>query len=73
MEKLWSPWRSKYIDSLKDKNLDEGCIFCDASKKDISDLDNLLVHKSELTFTLLNLYPYNNGHLMIVPVSYNFV
>jgi len=67
MEKLWSPWRSKYIDSLKDKNPDEGCIFCNASKKDIYDLDNLLVHKSELTFTLLNLYPYNNGHLMIVP------
>lgn len=67
MEKLWSPWRSKYIESLSEKKDDDKCIFCEAAKNDVNDPENLLVRKGELTFTLLNLYPYNNGHLMIIP------
>lgn len=67
MEKLWSPWRSKYIESLSEKKDDDKCIFCEAAKNDVNDPENLLVCKGESTFTLLNLYPYNNGHLMIVP------
>lgn len=67
MQKLWSPWRSQYIESFKNGKRPESCIFCDAAKQNIDDDENLLVNKSELTFTLLNLYPYNNGHLMIVP------
>jgi ATP adenylyltransferase len=67
MEKLWSPWRSKYIESLSKKRDDDECIFCEAAKNDVDDPENLLVRKGELTFTLLNLYPYNNGHLMIIP------
>ena len=67
MEKLWSPWRSKYIESLSEKTSDDECIFCEAAKNDVNDPENLLVRKGELTFTLLNLYPYNNGHLMTVP------
>ena len=67
MEKLWSPWRSKYIESLSEKKDDDECIFCEAAKNDVNDPENLLVRKGELTFTLLNLYPYNNGHLMVVP------
>jgi ATP adenylyltransferase len=67
MNKLWSPWRSEYIDSFKNDEESKGCIFCEAAKQDIEDLTNLLVNKGNLTFTLLNLYPYNNGHLMVVP------
>lgn len=67
MEKLWSPWRSKYIESLSEEKDDGKCIFCEAAKNDVNDPENLLVRKGESTFTLLNLYPYNNGHLMIVP------
>ena len=67
MEKLWSPWRSKYIKSLSEEKDDDKCIFCEAAKNDVNDPENLLVRKGESTFTLLNLYPYNNGHLMIVP------
>jgi ATP adenylyltransferase len=67
MEKLWAPWRSKYIESLSGKDSENGCIFCDAAEYDVDDIDNLLVHKSKFTFTLLNLYPYNNGHLMVIP------
>ena len=67
MENLWSPWRSKYIESLSEEKDDDKCIFCEAAKNDVNDPENLLVRKDESTFTLLNLYPYNNGHLMIVP------
>jgi ATP adenylyltransferase len=67
MEKLWSPWRSQYIDSFRDKSPKSGCFLCDAWKFNVDDTDNLLVHKGKLVFTILNLYPYNNGHLMIVP------
>ena len=67
MERLWSPWRSQYIDSIQEKDKSEGCVLCQAVLKGKDAIDNLVVDKGELTFTILNLYPYNNGHLMIVP------
>jgi ATP adenylyltransferase len=67
MKNLWSPWRSKYIESFKEKQSGGECIFCEAREKEVSDLNNLVVHKSKNTFVIMNLYPYNNGHLMIVP------
>ena len=70
MDKLWSPWRSQYIDSFMDKHKKKGCIFCALCKYEVDDADNLLVEKGELTFTMLNLYPYNNGHLMVVPYEH---
>lgn len=67
MKNLWSPWRSKYIESFKDEQSSGQCIFCEALSFEVSDLNNLVVNKARLTYTLLNLYPYNNGHLMVVP------
>ena len=67
MNNLWSPWRSKYIESFKNENEKGSCIFCEVVDKEITDNNNLLVTKSFLTITMLNLYPYNNGHLMIIP------
>jgi len=70
MEKLWSPWRSKYIESFKSDEDKSKCIFCQMVDLNPTDKDNLLIDNSERTFTVLNLYPYNNGHLMIVPKSH---
>uniref|UniRef100_A0A832G664 HIT domain-containing protein n=1 Tax=Ignavibacterium album TaxID=591197 RepID=A0A832G664_9BACT len=67
MEKLWSPWRSKYIESFKSDEDKSKCIFCQMVDLNPFDKDNLLVHQGKLAFIVLNLYPYNNGHLMIVP------
>jgi len=67
MEKLWSPWRSQYIESFSDPLKDSACVFCSAGKEEIETTDCLIVHKAAHTFTILNLYPYNNGHLMVVP------
>ncbi len=67
MERLWSPWRSQYIDSIQETDKSKGCVLCEASCKQENDKENLVVEKGELTFTVLNLYPYNNGHMMVVP------
>jgi ATP adenylyltransferase len=67
MEKLWSPWRSKYIESFKTDEDKTICIFCQMLTLIPKDSDSLLVDMGIYTFTVLNLYPYNNGHLMIVP------
>jgi ATP adenylyltransferase len=65
MEKLWSPWRSQYIESFGGEKK-EACIFCSAPAES-ADNNSLIVHLGNLTYTILNLYPYNNGHLMVVP------
>jgi len=64
MKKLWAPWRFEYIASANDT--DEECIFC-TKPKESNDEQNLITYRSQHSFIMLNKYPYNNGHLMIVP------
>lgn len=59
---LYSPWRLQYIISEKENQ----CIFCvKPNSKD--DAKHLILYRTELSFVIMNLYPYNNGHLMVVP------
>ena len=60
MNKLWAPWRITYIKGKKEK----GCIFCRALKSKAKDY---VVIENKYSFAMLNLYPYNNGHLMVAP------
>ena len=62
MDKLWAPWRINYINRKKQT----GCIFCQALSEK-KDKKNFIVLRSEYCFAILNTYPYNNGHVMIVP------
>ncbi len=62
MDRLWAPWRIKYINQKKQK----GCIFCKVFREK-KDKKNFVVLRSKYCFAILNTYPYNNGHLMIVP------
>ncbi|HEY0728628.1 MAG TPA: HIT domain-containing protein [Pyrinomonadaceae bacterium] len=66
MQRLWSPWRSKYIASGVDSQK-EGCVFCSIAADPDGDAANFVLHRGEHAFVLLNLYPYITGHLMIVP------
>lgn len=67
MKKLHSPWRSKYIESFYESNKDANhCIFCEALNSK-NDEKYLIVSRSKLSFAIMNIYPYNSGHLMIVP------
>lgn len=63
--RLWTPHRIAYIESGGDKADDGGCVFCTAPT--LSDEDALIVHRGELAYALLNLFPYNSGHLLVVP------
>jgi ATP adenylyltransferase len=65
MEKpLWAPWRMEFIRSEKPK----GCIFCEfPAAPEADDRRNLVVHRSAHAFTCLNRYPYNSGHVMVIP------
>ena len=62
MDRLWSHWRLEYVTSTKP---DTGCVFCDAPRP--PNPDSLIVYERKTCFVILNLYPYNNGHLMVVP------
>ena len=64
MDTLWAPWRMRYISTID--TTDEGCIFC-TKPRDTRDRDNLILLRGAHVFVIMNLYPYNNGHLMIVP------
>ena len=66
MDFLWAPWRSKYVaDSSKSKK-DVNCIFCEFPKQN-EDEKNLIVYRSKYAYVILNRFPYNPGHVMVVP------
>lgn len=64
-EKLWAPWRMKYINGI-DTGESGGCVFCELPKQH-DDHAACIVHRGATCFTVLNIFPYNNGHLMVVP------
>ena len=66
MDRLWSPWRARYIASGVDSQGGE-CVFCRIARDSERDEENLVLHRGTHAFVLLNLYPYISGHLMIVP------
>ena len=65
MKRLWSPWRMEYILSKKGRE----CIFCDKTA-DNDDKSNYILHRGKKCYVMLNLYPYNNGHLMVIPYQH---
>ncbi|GMT42382.1 MAG: hydrolase [bacterium] len=67
MKHIWAPWRLDYVLGPKEKE----CIFCCKPKQDRNrDGENLILYRGELNFIILNLYPYNNGHLMVTPYKH---
>ncbi|HEY8455173.1 MAG TPA: HIT domain-containing protein [Actinopolymorphaceae bacterium] len=67
-QRLWAPHRMAYIlgeNKPRGEGPADGCPFCDIPKRD--DGSGLIVRRGEVTYCVLNLYPYNPGHLMICP------
>jgi len=62
---LWAPWRSGYILGKKEK----GCIFCNRIKRR-QDKKDYIVYRGEKNFVILNRFPYNSGHCLVVPVRH---
>ena len=68
MDKLWAPWRMKYIKEAIDKP-QNGCVFCVRAKQ-TDDKKNLILYRGKFAFVICNAFPYNNGHLMVVPYTH---
>jgi ATP adenylyltransferase len=64
MDRLYTPWRYAFLTAEKPA----GCIFC--AKIEMSDQDALIVHRGEHCYVCLNAFPYNNGHVMIIPYQH---
>lgn len=67
MERLWSPWRMRYVGSA-DQDA-SGCIFCDLLSENDDERTNILWRGRDV-FVILNAFPYNTGHLMIAPLEH---
>ena len=64
MDKMWAPWRSRYITHLNQKV--KGCVFCKIIKEK-KDKENYIFIRTKHSFAVLNLFPYNNGHVLVLP------
>ena len=65
-ENLWAPWRSIYLSNKQEK----GCIFCTKPDEN-KDRENLILMRGKFSFVIMNLFPYNSGHLMVVPYKHS--
>ncbi len=63
---LWAPWRADYIGSNKPKN----CVFCFPDKNPIYDEQRLILYWGKSAFVIMNKFPYNNGHIMVIPLKH---
>jgi ATP adenylyltransferase len=63
-ERLWAPWRMEYVTGYPSG---DGCFFCKYWNSPADDQANLVLARGERCYAVLNRYPYNGGHLMVVP------
>jgi ATP adenylyltransferase len=66
-ERLWAPWRFKYVEGAKTS--EGACIFVDLPAQ-AEDRKNLILHRGKTAFVMLNAFPYTNGHLMVAPYKH---
>jgi ATP adenylyltransferase len=62
MDRIFAPWRMAYINQLENP----GCVFCKKLDEG-DDRANLILHRGREVFVVMNLYPYNSGHLLVLP------
>ena len=62
-QRLWAPWRMRYVAGGQRES---GCIFCNRLAEN-DDVASLILHRGDRAFVIMNLFPYNTGHVMIAP------
>ena len=67
MDRMWSPWRSEYVSEAKNRVPKDGASLFTRLLNEDADSKNLILWRGEEVFIIMNRYPYNNGHLLIVP------
>ncbi len=66
-DRLWAPWRLKYVLKLAKKS--KNCVFCKISRER-KDRKNYIFLRRRHAFSVLNIYPYNNGHALVIPYKH---
>lgn len=66
MDRLWSPWRYRYVSRA---GASADCVFCGKPKQ--SDDEALILFRGRRNYVILNLFPYTTGHLMVVPYEHS--
>jgi ATP adenylyltransferase len=69
LERIWAGWRSSYVSDLGTGGEDAGCVLCRLVGAD-DDAEALVLERTADTITVMNLYPYGSGHLMVAPVRH---
>lgn len=67
MEQLWAPWRMQFITELRERQ--GGCVFCELAQVG-DDRERLILYHGKSCYILMNRFPYNNGHLMVIPYQH---
>ena len=69
VERLWADWRSEYVSSADEERDRTGCVICNLVNA-TDDGEALVLERTADTITVMNLYPYGSGHLMVAPVQH---
>jgi ATP adenylyltransferase len=69
LERLWADWRSAYVSNADSERDKDGCVFCKLVAA-TDDAEALVLERTPETITVMNLYPYGSGHLMVAPVRH---
>jgi len=67
MDRMWSPWRSAYVESANERDSDADTSIFTQLLAERQDRKNLILWRGEEVFVIMNRHPYNNGHLLILP------
>ncbi|CAN5552439.1 HIT domain-containing protein [soil metagenome] len=70
MDGIWSPWRSEYIGTADERN-EQGCFLCACAATQEITYETLVVARFDHCFVVMNRFPYNAGHLLIVPTTHH--
>jgi diadenosine tetraphosphate (Ap4A) HIT family hydrolase len=72
LDQLWAGWRSEYVTSVSSKasHAGDACVFCAIAATGAPDERNGIVWRDDLSFAVLNAYPYASGHLLVMPVRH---
>lgn len=70
MDKLYAPWRDRYVHQAVKGVCAGACVFCEIFNDDETDQQRFILWKNANIAVILNLYPYNGGHLLIIPNSH---
>jgi len=66
MERIWAPWRLNYVSNTDNKR--EVCVFC--NDPECTDEERFILQRGEHSIVIMNIFPYNNGHIMVAPVRH---